>query len=75
MAQVRKAGLGAVAHVWGLETPGPNSLLSSEDPGLNLVGTGLSQAHHFQGPASTLCLQKRKERSPGQGGEVERREC
>lgn len=64
-----------MAHVWGLVNPGPNSLLSLEDPGLNLMGTGLAQAHNFQGPASALCLQRKKERSPGKGGEVERREC
>lgn len=47
MGQVRKTGLGAVARIWGLVTPGPHLLLSLADPGLNLVGTGLSQAHNF----------------------------
>lgn len=47
--------------------PRPNSLLSLEDLRLKCAGTGLSQAHHLQGPASALCLQSRRERNPGKG--------
>lgn len=76
MGQVRKTGLGAVAHIWGLVTPGPYSLLSLVDPGLNLLGTGLSQAHHFQGPASAWRMQRRGawgKREKVRGGNADQR--
>lgn len=59
--------MGAVAQVEVQVTPGPNSLLSLKGLRLKCVGTGLSQAHHLQGPASALCLQSSREKNPGKG--------